>query len=380
MDFSYSEEQQIVRDLARQIFDKQINNSYLRVVEAKDYRYDKELWQILSDAGLLGVATPESYGGMGYGFTSLLLVLEESARMLAPIPVLSSLIGGSYTIKLFGNEQQQERWLKDIACAKTHISVALAERSNLNPYQPTCIASQKNNTWQLSGAKDFVPFADISERIVVSASTPDGHGLFLLDPKLKEVQLSPQRVTSGEPQFSMRMQKATIQEEDVLCVGASGTVALRILVQNILCAYCVMALGISEQMMRMTASYVSEREQFGVKIGSFQAVGHRIANCFIDNMCLRLTTEQAVSKLDNDEDAHRAIQIAKIWAGDVTHRVSYASQHMHGGAGVDRDASLFRYCLWAKQVELALMNSAQTIAKLGAELAADAMGKNTAAS
>ena len=106
-------------------------------------------------------------------------------------------------------------------------------------------------------------------------------------------------------------------------------------------------------------------------IATFQAVGHRAADCFIDVECLRLVSQQAVSLLDQGLDASAAVLVAKIWTGDVTHRVSQASQHLHGGIGVDRDYPLFRYCLWARQIELTAGSSAQLLAILGEDIAAE---------
>ena len=104
-------------------------------------------------------------------------------------------------------------------------------------------------------------------------------------------------------------------------------------------------------------------------IATFQAVGHRAADCFIDVECLRLVSQQAVSLLDQGLEAREAVLVAKIWTGDVTHRVSQAAQHLHGGIGVDRDYPLFRYCLWARQVELSCGSSAQLMAALGEDIA-----------
>src|SRR5690606_34119695 len=111
---------------------------------------------------------------------------------------------------------------------------------------------------------------------------------------------------------------------------------------------------VTDRALRMTASYAAERKQFGVPIATFQAVGHRAANGFIDVECLRLNTYQAVSRLHSGLDATTEVQIAKIWAGDVGHRVSYSAQHLHGGTGIDRDYPLWRYCLWARHNEMML--------------------------
>jgi alkylation response protein AidB-like acyl-CoA dehydrogenase len=135
-------------------------------------------------------------------------------------------------------------------------------------------------------------------------------------------------------------------------------------------ALCTHQVGVTDCAMRMTASYTAERKQFGVPIATFQAVGHRAANCFIDVECLRLNAYQAVSRLANGLSATNEVQIAKIWAGDVGHRVSYASQHLHGGMGIDRDYPLWRYCTWMRHNEMMLGSSAKNLAALGKRVAA----------
>ena len=121
--------------------------------------------------------------------------------------------------------------------------------------------------------------------------------------------------------------------------------------------------------MQITAEYTAEREQFGIKIATFQAVGQRAANCYIDVQCLSMAVQQAVSLLDQQGDASDAVRVAKVWAGDVCHRVSHAAQHLHGGVGVDRDYHLWRYCLWAKKVELLMGSSVEQLSAIGAGLA-----------
>ena len=144
------------------------------------------------------------------------------------------------------------------------------------------------------------------------------------------------------------------------------------LAQRVTAAICAHQLGAADCAMRMAASYTSERRQFGVPVATFQAVGHRMADCYIDIECLRLTTYQAVSLLDSQQCALTEVQIAKIWAGDTGHRVSYATQHVHGGTGIDRDYPLWRYCLWLRHNEMTLGCSAAQVAALGQRLAVGA--------
>jgi alkylation response protein AidB-like acyl-CoA dehydrogenase len=166
------------------------------------------------------------------------------------------------------------------------------------------------------------------------------------------------------------LEEVAVAAEDVLAGPDAGAAVMQWLAERTTAALCAHQLGVTDQSMRMTASYTSERKQFGVPIATFQAVGHRAANCFIDVECLRLTAYQAVSLLDGEADATTAVQIAKIWAGDVGHRVSYASQHLHGGTGIDRDYPLWRLCLWARHNEVMLGGSGRQLAELGSRIAA----------
>jgi alkylation response protein AidB-like acyl-CoA dehydrogenase len=124
-------------------------------------------------------------------------------------------------------------------------------------------------------------------------------------------------------------------------------------------------------MLKMTATYTSQREQFGRPIATFQAVSHRAADAYIDVQNLRLACQQAASLLSAQSNSTEAVLIAKIWASDVAHRVSQSSQHLHGGIGVDRDYPLFRFCLWAKQLELTLGGGSRYLKTLGDVIAED---------
>jgi alkylation response protein AidB-like acyl-CoA dehydrogenase len=222
----------------------------------------------------------------------------------------------------------------------------------------------------LSGEKTNVPFAHIADRILLAAKTSDGVAVVLLDPKADGVSLSAQQVTTYEPQYVVSLNNVRIGAGDILASGAEGQALMQWIAERTTVALCAHQLGASDKAMRMSASYTAERKQFGVLISTFQAVGHRAANCFIDVECLRLNTYQAISRLDGGLDATNEVQIAKIWAGDVGHRVSYAAQHLHGGTGIDRDYPLWRYCTWLRHNEMALGSSAKTLAKLGKRIAA----------
>lgn len=369
MDFSLTEEQVELKKLARQILLDQTSNEHLREIEAQEDRFDDKLWGDLAAAGLLGIGISEVYGGMGYGYESLCLLVEEVGYTVAPIPVVPVLVSAALPIDRFGSDEQKQRWLPGVASGERLISAALIEPGNDDPLVPETRAEAAASGWLLNGEKSCVPFAHRSDRILMSAQLEGGVAVFLLDPKAPGVTLNRQEVTAGEPQFEMQLRDVAVESADLLAGPDRAPALLRWLTMRSAAAYCAMAVGVVERSTRMTAEYTSSREQFGVKIATFQAVGQRAANCYIDTECLRLVSQQAVSLLDGEREAEDEVTIAKIWAGDVTHRVSHAAQHLHGGIGVDRDYPLFRYCLWAKQLELTLGSSAQWMAKLGEGIA-----------
>jgi alkylation response protein AidB-like acyl-CoA dehydrogenase len=214
-----------------------------------------------------------------------------------------------------------------------------------------------------------VPFGADAQRILLSARTDAGVAVVLLDSRSAGVSLKPLQVTSFEPQCDLLLDSVRVPASDIITT-ADGARVMQWVAQRTLAAICAHQLGAADCAMRMAASYTSERKQFDVPVATFQAVGHRMADCYIDVECLRLTTYQAASLLHSEVAATTEVQIAKIWVGDTGHRVSYAAQHVHGGAGIDRDYPLWRYCLWLRQNEMTLGCSSAQVAQLGQRLAA----------
>ncbi len=367
MDFTYSEQQTAVRELARQIIADHSQPGQLREIEQQPQRLDQALWRQLAQAGLLGVAIDEAYGGMGYGFESLCLLVEEVGRHVAAAPVIPVLVSAASTLQRFAPESLRQRYLPGVASGAHLLGAALAEPGSTDPGAPHCRAEEIDGQWHLSGRKHCVPFAAQCARLLVTARAGDELVALLVDPQSAQVSMAPQAVTAGETQYEVTFDGAV--SEELIARGGRAEALARGLDDATAAAYAMLATGLCDQMLRMTASYTSERKQFGVPIATFQAVGHRAADAFIDIECLRLASQQAVSSLDRDQDAREAVQVARIWTGDVTHRVSQSAQHLHGGMGVDRDYPLFRYCLWARQIELTVGGSASNLAALGASIA-----------
>lgn len=369
MDFTVSEELTSVQQLAQQILADFTAVDQLKAIETQEERFDPTLWQALAEAGLLGLDIDEAQGGIDLGFYALTALCEEVGRTVAPVPVVPVLVSAGGTLRRFASDKQKEQWLTGIANGSLLVTAALEEYGNDDPSAPATAAQLIDGGCSISGTKICVSNAGSAKRILLSAQAGDELVVALVDPKAAGVSLVPQLVASGEIRHELVMEGVQVPEEDIIARGGKALEAMHWVLQATRTALCAMTVGISDKMMRTTGSYTTEREQFGRPIATFQAVSHRVADCYIDVECLRLVTQQAASLIDQGREAVEAVLIAKIWCGDTAHRVSQASQHCHGGTGVDRDYPLFRYCMQARQIELSLGNSAQLTGELGERIA-----------
>ncbi len=382
MDFAFTDEQQALRELARKILETEAMPDRLREIERSDERIDLELWSTLAEANLLGVALPEAYGGSGYGFLELCVLLEEIGRTVAPVPVWAALACAAAPIARFGGDGLQARWLPRLIAGETILSAALAEPDNVDPLSPATRATPDGTSWRLDGAKFCVPAAHVAERVLVPATLPDRRvGLFLIDPRGAGVQQERQLVTDRSVQAWLTLDGARAAGEDVVGSLDGGRMALQWTVERAIAGLCAMQVGVADKALRITASYAAQRQQFERPIGSFQAVHTRAADAYCDLESMRLVALQAAYLLSrgtsalaqdavaSDELATDAVQVAKFFAGEAGHSIAYAAMHLHGGIGVDVDYPVHRYYLWARQIELTLGSGASALAAIGERLA-----------
>jgi len=369
MDFNFGEEQQAIRELAREILVKEVTPELHKQLESGPEWFARSLWKNLGEANLLGVAVPEALGGSGLGLLEVCVLLEEVGRTAAPVPVLASLVLGGAAIGRAGNDAQRERWLGPLARGETILSGALVDADSADPMAPATTATRDGDGWRLDGRKRFVPAAGLADVIVVPARVEGGIRLFAVDPRGEGVTLSPNVVSTHEPLFDVALTGARVGRDALLGDDAGGAEHLRWWHDCALVAVAAVQLGVSARALEITTDYAKQREQFGAPIGSFPPVQHRAADCYIDLEALRWTTWRAAYRLAEDLPASRDAAVAKIWAADAGSRIANAAQHLHGGMGVDRDYPIHRYFLWSKSLELALGGATPQLARLGRDMA-----------
>jgi alkylation response protein AidB-like acyl-CoA dehydrogenase len=365
MDFTFTEEQDTIAKVARQLFEHRATPEHLAELEAGDVRYDAALWRELATADLLGIALPENVGGSGHGFLELALLLAEVGWSVAPVPAYATLLLAADTIARHGNQDQQQRHLPDVVNGDRLLTAALTEPGRSDPTAPATTARNEGDGWRIDGCKELVPAAQIAHAILIPATTDDGGvGLFILDLNTPGVDVRPATTTNGEPHSDVFLDGAVVSAEDRL--PGNGTEITESLYARALVGLCAIQLGVTERALRIAAAYTTEREQFGRPIGSFQAVQQRMADAFIDVEAIRWTMWQAAWLLGQGRPAAREASIAKFWAAEAGARVAATAQQVHGGIGIDTTYPLFRYFLWAKHNELTLGSASAQLARLGA--------------
>jgi 3-oxocholest-4-en-26-oyl-CoA dehydrogenase beta subunit len=385
MDFAYGEEQEAVKELAGRIFTERSTDERLKAVETAagpDGPFDRELWTELANAGLLGIGLGEDVGGAGLDFVAVCLVVEAAGRTAAHVPVVETLVYGASTLDRFGTDEQRRAWLPRVSAGEAVITAAMAELVGdvvvPGGTAPAATATRgTGGSWRLDGTKACVPAGLLADLVLVPAlivgegGEPEGTGVFLVATDAAGVTRTRQD-GAALPEALIELSGVALGEDALLGgPGVDATAAIVYISEHATAALCVQEAGVCASAVALTGEYAKTREQFGKPIATFQAVGQRAADAYVDAEAIRLTAWQAAWRLSEDLPATAEVATAKFWAADGGQRVVHAAVHLHGGVGVDRDYPLHRFFLLTRQIELTLGGAHDSLARLGAVLAAD---------
>jgi alkylation response protein AidB-like acyl-CoA dehydrogenase len=301
----------------------------------------------------------------------LCFMLEEQGRSVSPIPLYASLVLGALPIAEFGNPQQQEKYLTPLTQGLLKLTAAIGELGIPSATAGQVQAVELNGMWTLNGSLDCIPDGPCADAIIVPAWTDGKQTLFIVDAHSDGLIMTAQTTSLGDNQGSLVLQDLALDSSAILGKAAGGDKILRWLEMRAEVGICALQLGVTEEALKRTAEFTCERQQFGVPIGSFQAVAMQAADAFIDVEAIRSTYWLALYKLTNGGAATAEVRCAKWYAADAGHRIVYRTQHLHGGMGADIDYPIHRFFLWAKHLGLMLGGSSIQLAKLGALLASD---------
>lgn len=370
MDFELDEDQRAAAGLAAEILGRTCDFDRRRGPDGGGDGYLRDAWRGLVEADLAGLTLPESLGGSGRGLVDAAAVCVEIGRTAAWVPYVDCVLSAAMPIAEFGTRAQQQRWLPGVLDGSATLTAALAEPVG-DPRVPSAVATPQGAGWRLDGVRDVVPGAETATATLVPARTADGDVVvFLVPAETPGVSVVPQQTTAGRRTGRVVLAAVELGPDDVLAGPQEGRFALDRIVDTTTVGVVAQMAGLAAATVEMTASYVTSRQQFGRPIATFQSVGHRLADAFIDTRAITLTMWQAAWRVSQSLPARKEISIAKVWAAEGGQRIVHTAQHLHGGIGVDRDYPVHAYFLMAKELELYLGGAARHLDHIADELVA----------
>ena len=361
MDFGLSEEQEMLRKMARDFLTTECPASLVREMAKDKVGHPQELWRKMAELGWIGFIIPEEYGGAGGSFLDFAILLEELGRFCLPGPFFSTAVLGNYSLLLAGNESQKGKILPRVAGGDCILTLALTELgAKYTPEAISVTATPTNGEYIIDGAKLFVPDAHVADYIITVARTKDspnkreGITLFLVDAKRPGISITVLLTIVGDKQCEVVFDKVRVPRENILGELDRGWDYIEKVLQYATVAKCAEMLGGAQKVLEMSVSYAKERVQFGRPIGSFQAIQHYCANMLTDVESCCFVTYQAAWMLSEGLPSTREVSIAKAWVSDAFRRVTVLGQQIHGGVGFSEDHDLPLYYKRAKAWELML--------------------------
>ena len=358
MDFELSPDQKMLADTVKTFAKQRSPVERFRKLREQGKPWDPEVWAHMGELGWLSVPFAEEAGGFGGGMVEVAIILEGLGKVLAPEPYLASVVLGGLALARAGSEAQHERWLAPMIEGETALALAYAERaSRFDAAAPATVAERDGSGWTLRGEKVFVLGGQQADQFVVSATTPDGLGLFVVEPDGPGVHRQPVPTIDAQGAARLRLDGATVSDEHRL--GEPGDAAAGVLARVLdlgAAATVAEGLGVAQALLDMTVAHLKEREQFGVPIGTFQVLQHRAVDMFVEVQLLRSMSILATVRADepDDELRQRSVSAAKAKLGTAGRYVSQQAIQLHGGIGItdEHDVGLYFKRMLALNVAL----------------------------
>ena len=350
MNFTLSDEQQMLRKMARDFLTDRCHKTPGRESETDDDGHSPLLWQEMAELGWVGLVFPEEYGGGGMSFLDLAVLLEEMGRACLSGPFFSTVVLGGLSILDAGSEEQKLEYLPQIASGEVICTLALTEAGA--QYDAASIrvkATAGKDGYIINGTKLFVPDAYIADYFLCVARTnerakaEEGITIFLVDAKSPGISCTVLDTIASDKLCEVIFDQVKVPETNILGQLDLGWSEVQRIIERAAVAKCCEMVGGIQQVLEMTIAYAKERRQFDRPIGSFQVIQHYCANMATDVDGLWLATYQAAWMLSEGFPCTKEISITKVWTGEAGERVIIMAHQIHGTIGVTMDHDLHLY-------------------------------------
>ena len=338
-----TEEEQFLKDTAKNFADERCPVTHFRSLRDNNdpILWDKNIWSEMTKLGWPGILIPEEYGGSNFGVTGIGVILNECGKTLTPSPLFATGVLGAYSISNFGNEKQKQKYLPKIVNGELTTALAVDESSHHNPSETQMIAKKDGSDFIINGKKTFVVDGSSADLIILLARTSGNKGditgltLFLIDGTSAEMERIKLDMADSRNYANINFNNLKVSSSNVLGDMETGGEIVEDILDIGRIAMASEMLGNSEAAFEATLDYLKQRKQFGVLIGSFQALQHRAAEMFCEIELTKSSVMAAMKSADEgSNDLQRLSSLAKTIAGETLHLVSNEAVQMHGGIGV----------------------------------------------
>ena len=338
-----TEEEQFLKDTAKNFADERSPITHFRALRdnSDPLLWDKDLWSEMTKLGWPGILIPEDYGGSNFGVTGISVILNECAKTLTPSPLFATGVIGAYSITNYGTEKQKEFYLPKIVNGELTTALAIDESSHHNPADTEIIAKKEGSSFIVNGKKTFVIDGASADLIILLARTSGIKGdmtgltLFLVDANSNGIDRRKLDMADSRNYANINFKNVEIPDSDILGDLETGGETIENILDIGRIAMASEMLGNAEAAFETTLDYLKQRKQFGVLIGSFQALQHRAAEMFCEIELTKSSVMGAMKAADEgSNELQRLSSLAKTMAGETLHLVSNEAVQMHGGIGV----------------------------------------------
>lgn len=341
-----TEEQTMLRDAARSWAQESSPVTVFRKLRDANVPggFKRETWKEMADMGWTGIVIPEAYGGVGMGYQTLGLVLEETGRTLTASALISTALCTASALVIGGTEQQKQTWLTKIASGDAIGALAIDEGPHHDPHRVEFEATRDGEGWKLNGTKRFVIDGGLADFFIVSAKTSGGITLFLVTGHASGITRQPLSMADSRGMADVTFDNVKVTAADVVGQVDQGLKVLDPTLDRARAGLSAEMLGAATQAFEVTLEYLKTRTQFGKLIGTFQALQHRAGKMFVDLELGRSCVEAALKAIDDNADnASTLVSLAKARLSDTIHLVTNEMVQMHGGIGMTdaHDAGLY---------------------------------------
>ena len=360
MDVLPSEEEQMVKNLAREFLEAECSTALVRDMEKDDLGYPPELWQKMADLGWFGMCLPEQYEGQGLPITYLGIILEEVGRAIAPVPLHSTAVA-SLTIAQEGTAEQRDNLLPRVSRGDLILTWAVTEQDPR--YLPDTIraeATEDGDSFLLSGTKMFVDNFNMAESCLVACRTAppsaDNEGISLLLVDTRSSGVSPTLLTTlaKDKQHKVEFNQVRVPRANLVGELNQGWPIVRRMLDQATVLLCAQMVGAARKDAEMAIEYAKNRVAFGRPIGAFQSIQHLCADMVVWVDGGQLLTYEALWKMDQGLPASVEVSQAKAFCNDKCQAAVRSSQIIHGGIGfmMEFDLHLWyrRVCAWTMRL------------------------------